>query len=246
VSRRALMLPQPEWVRAGIGEADAGFLLELIAREAPARVLELGVAAGTSSAAILFALDQLPEPEQRVLHSADLRAVCYFSPQHATGAAVAAIYPDHRAQWRLDVNTDGRRLRQRVDPGSADVIFIDANHQHPWPLLDVLHLAPCAKPGAWIALHDIRLPELYPEYPEHGAMWLFDEWPFDKLAGTGPASNTGAVRLPENLAALLPMAIDLIGRRKWEQRPRGADVDLPEPFRRVHGLIAPELRGGEQ
>ena len=85
------------------------------------------MAAGTSSAALLYALDQLPGG--RELISADIRGACYFDPARPTGAAVAAMYPQHRAQWQLDVHTDNRKLRQNLPAASIDMILIKAN-QH--------------------------------------------------------------------------------------------------------------------
>ena len=234
-----LRFQPPAWVEGGISGGDAAFLLELVARVQPVRVLEIGVAAGTSSAALLYALDQLPGG--RELISADIRGACYFDPARPTGAAVAAMYPQHRAQWQLDVHTDGRRLRQSLPAASIDLILIDADHRHPWPLLDVLHLAPSAAPGAWIALHDIRLPELYPQYPHYGPLRLFRAWPGATVAGAGDAANIGAVQLPHDLRELVPMALDLLAQ-PWEHTPRAADVALPPVFGPVSAVLQPRLR----
>jgi hypothetical protein len=230
---RAMFTP-PAWVVGGISGGDAEFLLDLVMREQPARVLEVGVAAGTSSAALLYALDALPEPANRELWSVDIRPMCYFDLRRATGSAVAEMHPRHTSRWFLQTNADARLAARSLGPASTDLLFIDGNHSHPWPLLDVLHLATAARPQAWIALHDIALPRLYPEFQTFGPTWLFAAWPGEKIAGQGDAENIGAVRLPADLAALVPMAVELLRAHPWEAPVRREDVELPDVFAAVN------------
>ena len=237
------MYQPPGWVTGGLSTEDAEFLVELVLAEEPVHVLELGVAAGTSSAALLFALDQLPEDRQ--LTSVDVRPTCYFDQARAVGAAVAEMYPGHATRWVLNTNADARRLRATVGPGTVDVALIDANHQHPWPLLDLLHLAPLLRQGAWVALHDIALPVLYPQFQSHGAMWLFEAWPGETWVSLD-SENIGAVRLPADLRTLVPMAQGLLARR-WEQAPTREAWDLPHVFaalRRIAVGPRPIISGG--
>ena len=50
--------------------------------------------------------------------------------------------------------------------------FIDANHQHPCPLLDLLRIVR-ARSAGWILLHDIRLGTLVEESPKKWSpSWL--------------------------------------------------------------------------
>jgi hypothetical protein len=241
---RAMFRP-PAWVTGGISTGDAEYLAALVAEAQPEIVVEIGVAAGTSSAALLFALDQLPDlPGRRQLWSVDIRSACYFDRQHLTGAATLEMYPAPRSVWILDVGCDARRLRASLRLGSVGLIFVDGNHDHPWPLLDVLHLAPYLKPGAWIALHDIALPRLFPQYQTFGPTWLFERWPLlEKRQGVDPdAQNTGAIRLPADLRDLIPVALDLLQRHPWETIPTRADVDLPDVFAPVSAALKPRLR----
>lgn len=234
------MFRPPAWVTGGLSAGDAEFLGELVARVQPTRVLEVGVAAGTSSAALLYALDQLPEGK-RALVSVDIRPTCYFDARRATGEACAAMYPAPRARWILLTGIDARRVRRELTQRSIDLVFLDGDHSHPWPLLDVLHLAPWAQPEAWMALHDIALARVCPRFQTFGAEWLFAAWPGEKYAGTGDAENIGAVRLPANLETLVPMAIELVRRDKWETAIRDVDVDLPAVFASVAAALRPRL-----
>jgi glycosyltransferase involved in cell wall biosynthesis/predicted O-methyltransferase YrrM len=237
VDRLRAMYRPPAWATGFISGGDTEFLLELVMGTAPQAVLELGVASGASSAALLFAMDQLPAPRSpRHLLSCDVRPSCYFDAQRPTGSAVDDMYPAYRSTWTLDTSTDARRLAQSLPPHSFDLLFIDANHSHPWPLLDLLHLALVARPGAWVALHDIDLPQVNPKYQVFGPQWLFDAWSFNKVHGVGTSRNIGAVQLPDDLRQLVPMAIDLLAR-PWQHPPTEWDVDLPDVFRQVTAAL---------
>jgi len=237
--------PAPDWVRGATPIGDAGFLIEMVTKHAPATMVEIGVASGVSSAVLLYALDRLPDiPGGRRLYSCDIHPACYFDATHATGEAVASMYPRPRTEWILDTNIDTRRLSQTMAPSSVELAFIDANHYHPWPLLDLLHTTVLLRPGAWVILHDTNLPIVSPECSVWGAKWLFDEWPFEKIAGAGAARNIGAVKLPADLRRLIPFAASLI-ERQWEFAPTLWHVALPTPFEPVQDLVRARIELGE-
>lgn len=238
----AAMYHPPAWATGYISGSDAAFIAETIAREAPRAVLEIGVASGASSAAILHALDALPaQPGERVLHSCDVRATCYFDERYATGQACREMYPHPRAAWHLDCDADARRFAARTTPGSIDLAFIDANHAHPWPLLDLLHLWPVMRPDAWIVLHDIELPIQHPEFQVYGPRWLFEAWPGEKVQGVGRWTSIGAVRLPRAADALIPMATRLL-QQEWEHPVSPEVVALPAPLASVQAAIDARTR----
>jgi predicted O-methyltransferase YrrM len=236
------LYPVPAWVTGATPLRDAEFLLEMVTAQAPVRVVEVGVAAGVSSAVLLYSLDTLPgEGWQRELISCDSQAGCYFDASRPTGGAVGEIYPRFRSHWRLETGIGARELARTIQPGSVDLTFIDANHSHPWPLLDLLHLTACAKPGSWVVLHDINLPVLKPQFQVWGAKWLFDAWPFEKVAGGAPRFNIGAVRLPDDFATLVPVATALF-RRSWDSAPEPQHLELPPWLAGVATLLGKGLR----
>lgn len=236
------LFPPPKWVRGHISAGDAEALRQLVHDLQPERVLEIGVAAGVSSAVLLTALDALPDAKRRLLYSVDAHHACYFDPSYPTGAVVADLYSEPRSAWVLHTPTDARGIGRELQAGSIDLIFIDADHRHPWPLLDVLHLAPLARPQAWVALHDIALARIMPGCQEHGAEWLFTAWPGEKAAGTGTAENLGAVRLPADLGTLVRMARKLLQLAPWEATLHAGDVDLPEPFAELQAILRRRFR----
>ncbi len=235
------MFTPPDWAKGHIAHDDAMFLYEMIKAVSPKTILELGVASGTSSAAILYTLDQLTDPQGRRLISADVRPTCYFDPSRATGEAVSTMYPAAMAQWQLWTSHTAHRLLAELEPASIDLLFIDANHSHPWPTLDLLHLAPVMKPGAWVVLHDVELPHLHPQYQAWGPNFLYEAWPFNKVHEQGGRANIGAVQLPAHLPDVIPVALSLL-ERAWEHVPFTWDVKLPADFRGIEQAIAARLR----
>jgi glycosyltransferase involved in cell wall biosynthesis/predicted O-methyltransferase YrrM len=234
------MYQPPAWATGYVSGADAAFLQEMIAAHAPRTIVEIGVASGASSAAILHALDRLPDPEQRILISCDVRPTCYFNEAYRTGQACGEMYPSPRARWRREFEMDARRLMQSLPEASVDLTFIDANHSHPWPLLDLLHVTAIAKPGSWIVLHDVDLPLQYPQYQVYGPRWLFQAWPFNKVKGVGQWTSIAAVQMPDAPSLLEPMARALLAR-PWEQAPTPWHVGLPPAFDRIQAELEARL-----
>jgi predicted O-methyltransferase YrrM len=235
------MFQPPQWALGHVSASDAAFLHEMVAALEPETVVELGVASGCSSAVILHALDRLPEAERRVLHSCDTRATCYFDQAYPTGQACREMYPVPRAQWRTAFDSDARRLAERLTPASVDFTFIDANHSHPFPLVDLLQVTAFAKPGSWIVLHDIDLPIRHPQFQTYGPRWLFHQWPFNKLKAFDRWASIGAVQLPDDPSRLVPMALALL-EKPWEQQLPAAAAQLPPLFASVQAALEARLR----
>ena len=235
------MYRPPSWATGYVSGADATFLFEMIAAQQPSTVVELGVASGASSAVILCALDQLQAAERRVLYSGDVRPTCYFDEAYATGQARRELYPAPRARWHTAFDKDARALSRLLPAGSVDLTFIDANHSHPFPMLDLLQVTAFAKPGSWVILHDVDLPVQHPEFQVFGPRWLFQMWPFNKVKGFDRWSSIGAVQLPENPSLLVPLALSLLDK-PWEQTPTIQDVVLPPEFSAAQAVAEARLR----
>ncbi len=188
---------RPRWGRGTITDEDARFLHDLVLELRPPVVVELGVASGCSSVVLLEALAQVQQDaaaEGIWLYSFDVMDRCYFDPSRPVGAAVAQLAPRLLGHWCLTIG-DALRARQQLAGIAPQMAFIDANHFHPWPTADLMALMPILAPGAWVALHDIRLPLLgLPKSNGHGPMHLYEQWPGEKRSG-GTDNNIGAIRL---------------------------------------------------
>lgn len=202
VKRRAgFVYRRPKWGRGMITRDDARFLHDLVVRLRPNVAIEIGVASGCSSVHILAAMATYRRRAAGDvwLHACDVAERCYFDESKRTGAAVSELAPELGAHYRFIVG-DVLLARQMLPGLHASFAFIDANHLHPWAAADLLGLLPALAPGAWVALHDIRLPMIDRSrwrrgYGPHN---LFERWPGEKIRG-GTDDNIGAIRMPDDL-----------------------------------------------
>lgn len=182
----------PSWVTGNVS-IDEGLFLNMLVRELqPREVIEIGVASGCSSAALLQALATCG-PDHR-LHSFDLKESCYFAPERPVGSAVDEMFPAGRAIWNLHLGKTALDAGRMLKGRNIAMAFIDAAHSHPWPALDLLALLPALASGAWVALHDVFLARLGMK-PVFGPEYLFRLWPGEKRSCSGKG-NIAAIRLP--------------------------------------------------
>jgi predicted O-methyltransferase YrrM len=217
MSNQTPVLPYvpPAWATGHITFSDAAFLSTLVTELAPSAIVEVGVASGCSSAVLLQAqscIQRAENPSAPWLFSYDVSEYCYFDASRLVGAAVDEMAPDLRPFWCLTIG-DALKAREMLSGRELVLGFIDADHRHPWPTLDLLAILPTLRTGAWVALHDIRLPQLGsgPMYDNHGAEYLFDAWPWAKRS----EGNIGAVRLdasPDEIRAFCAGLLDVA----WE------------------------------
>ena len=210
----------PGWPEGRINLVEAA-VLDLFVRALELdRVVEVGVASGVSSAALLSALSTVSAGESPRLRSYDIMTSCYFDGSRAVGSAVEEMVPQLACD-RLLKRGGAKTAAEDLPRASVGLAFIDANHGHPAPLADLIDLGPCLAPGAWVLLHDIRLSRAMLERdPEsvrevYGPEVLFDGWTGEKVRGERFSSNVGAIRVdrPEELT---PDHLRLIIDEPWE------------------------------
>lgn len=204
------------WACGAIREDDARFLHSLIVESQPRSAVEIGVASGCSSVVILEALEATGTgPVDDVwLHAFDVTTECYFAPSIPTGAAVAELVP-HLVPRYAFTQGDALTARRRLSGQRVELAFVDGNHYHPWPAVDVMALLPVLAPQAWIVLHDINLPNIsVRSLRGYGPEYLYARWPFEKRRG-GFGDNVGAIRLPHDLRDLDSLWPEVLGL-PWE------------------------------
>ena len=198
----------------GIGSRDYFFLTCLVSILAPRRVIEIGTLTGFSTAIIAAAIyHQHGKLNTITVDTIDSHTHCSIDKSRPIGFEIPELIPDLVSTVRVHTGRESDVVREIAAPGEFELAFIDADHRHPWPLLDVLRLAPYLQPRSWILLHDIQLgtygeierkagKELEAGTP-YGAEWLFDRWPFRKIR----SFHIGAVELPQRKDALFPFAL---------------------------------------
>ena len=201
----------------GIGSRDYFFLTCLVSILAPRRVIEIGTLTGFSTAIIAAAIyHQHGELNTITVETLDSHTHCSIDTSRPIGFEIAELIPDFVSTVRVHTGRESDLVREIAAPGQFELAFIDADHRHPWPLLDVLRLAPYVQPRGWIVLHDIQLgshgqaeraagKSLEAGTP-YGAEWLFERWPFRKIR----SFHIGAIELPPRNDALIPFALTLM------------------------------------
>jgi len=201
----------------GIGSRDYFFLTCLVSILAPKRVIEIGTLTGFSTAIIAAAIYHQHRTRDAItVETIDADTHCIIDKSRPIGFEIPALIPDLVATVRIHPGRESDFVREIAAPGEFGLAFVDADHRHPWPLLDVLRLAPYLQPRGWIVLHDIQLgshgqaeraagKSLEAGTP-YGAEWLFERWPFRKIR----SFHIGAIELPPRNDALIPFALDLM------------------------------------
>ena len=141
-----------------IGPSDYLFLTAFVSILAPQRVVEIGTLTGFSAAIIAATLRrQSGEESAKRVDTIDVLEKCFIDDTRPTGFEIAESFPELASIIRLHVPHDSMVVSKLAEPDELEIVFIDANHQHPLPLLDLLRLAPYVRRGGWIVLHDIQL-----------------------------------------------------------------------------------------
>jgi predicted O-methyltransferase YrrM len=218
----------------GIGSRDYFFLTCLVSILAPRRVIEIGTLTGFSTAIIAAAIyHQHGVRDQVAVETIDSHTHCSIDTSLPIGFEIAELVPDLLSTVRIHAGRESDFVREIASPGEFGLAFVDADHRHPWPLLDLLRLAPYIQSGGWVILHDIQLGTYGQTERDagrsldagtpYGAEWLFERWPFRKIR----SFHIGAVELPVQKDLLIPFALRLMEkpfeiRGNSEQRVRRA------------------------
>ena len=129
-------------------------LCGLLRHVQPQKVLEVGVAAGGTTAVMLKALSLLGS--EAVLHSVDLNADYYANPALETGYMAKSLPEEARQAWRLHTGGTAGAFLDSIGPG-IDLVVLDTAHVLPGELLDFLAVLPYLADGAMVVLHDTML-----------------------------------------------------------------------------------------
>lgn len=202
--------------RAGtIHFGDCLFLTACASILAPSRAIEIGTLGGFSAAVIAAAIrGQHPGEKKILVDTIDRNTHSLLEQDKPVGFLIRDMFPVFADAVRIHAPAESGMVRDFAQRDEIEFAFIDADHQHPRPLLDLVRLSPFLRPNAWVVLHDIRLGskpgkgvrESSSFGTPFGAEWLFQNWPFRKISG----GEIGAIQLPANKTAMVPAALSLM------------------------------------
>ncbi len=195
---------KPGW--GSISAPELLYVQDLIAHHAPVDFLEIGMASGLSGGLIARLLE---ERGGGTFTSLDHDNTFFGDPTKENGFLIEAIYAGEKVaveklpfKTSLDIAAIGRQY---------DMAFIDANHQHPWPVLDTLCLFPFLKGGKVVIHHDLNLYGKQDVVYGIGPKYLFDQFPEShRDRGEGSADNIFSLDLNISSAALEDIAISAL------------------------------------
>lgn len=102
--------------------------------------------------------------------------------------------------------------------GSFDMAFIDANHQHPWPMIDMMALYPRMTGPKIMIHHDLRLFQLQDVMFGIGPKYLYDQFPDDmRIKSTANNGNIFSVDLSMDHNRFEALCMDLV-KLPWSLR----------------------------
>lgn len=240
----ALYDNRPGWVTAESHPTDL-LILYLAARGVrPARVVEIGVASGLSTCALLAGLADAGVPHtnpadgRETVQSFDILDHVPWDKNRPIGSVIPVLAPELKPWSRVHTSRTSMDLERELGSVPVDLAFIDGSHNHPWPLIDAIQVSRTMSGGAWMILHDVALVEraLVETFwrklhqlafePTRGAEWLFEMWPSAKIRPVNSGHNVAIVqqvpteqlRMHENLQTLAALP--------WESAPPPEAVSL--------------------
>ena len=128
------------------------FLTELLLQDKPKKVLEVGVAAGSSSVLILNAIKDIPGSK---LYSVDYSTE-YYRDSNKKSGFITNEYPELEPKRTIYSGGLVSNFIEEIG-GDIDFFFLDTMHVVPGELIDFLLVLPFLKKDATVVLHDTNL-----------------------------------------------------------------------------------------
>ncbi len=136
--------------------SEVNFVVDLVKKNKPKKILEIGLAAGSCSALIF---EELKADISVQMYGIDYNESYYKDKEKKSGWLIGEVYP--KLQDRFHIFTGGLAACFMDDIGKdIDFCVIDTMHVLPGELLDFLMVLPYLKDGAICVLHDTNLQNL--------------------------------------------------------------------------------------
>ncbi len=153
-SKKCLEALDPQYKTVSeMAESEREFLTELILRYKPKKVLEVGIAAGSSSVGMLNALKSNQESFE--FHSVDYSKQYYKDREKKTGFIIDQ-YPELAKHRKLYAGGYVSNYLEEIGD-NIDFCLIDTVHSLPGEILDFLMILPYLREDAIVVFHDTNL-----------------------------------------------------------------------------------------
>ncbi len=227
--------------RTGYGSVspdEALYIRDLIARDRPRDFIEIGTGSGLSGGLICHFLE---ENGGETFVTLDHDNTFFGDNSKENGFLIEPIYPGGAVKVEkrpfttgLDLDDMNRRF---------DMAFVDANHQHPWPLIDTLALWPHMRGDGprTVIHHDLFLFRKQDIVFGIGPKYLFDQFPESHReaspAGGGNIFSLSLAMERDRLEEIAANGISL----PWSLRTPLQDSHLKRIFAMIDRHYSPYL-----
>lgn len=205
-----------------VSHLDARYLLARTLASGTDNVVEIGTASGVSTAVLCHALSLASRAglinDDFKVHTYDLNGRYYANETKQTGeAAREMLPPELQSHIVFRSPVTAAAVAKDHGPDALDLMFVDADHRHPWPALDLLTTLDSLRRGAEVIFHDINLPVRHPEFADWGAKHLFDGLTVEKQAyDVESVPNIGSVWIPDDKEELREQLLGIVQAHEWE------------------------------
>lgn len=200
------MIFQKFW-KTGYGSVakdEVMFIQGLIQKHKPKQFLEIGTASGLSAGLIL---NFMSRAGGELFVTVDHDNTFFGDPTKENGFLIPEIYQGGSVKVQRHVFKTAFDLDSMSQ--QFDMAFIDANHQHPWPLMDTLCLWPWLVGSKTVIHHDLRLFFKQDIVFGIGPKYLFDQFPCERRITTDAnQGNIFALNLDMKKEELESIAMD--------------------------------------
>ena len=223
---------RPDWATGHISRHDARFLFQRVLDSAPEVVIEIGTATGLSTAILChgakMAAAGSAHPLAFEVHSYDISTRFYANREKRVGDAAREMLDSELLEHiSFHAPATASMAREQHDRDRLGSPSSDAAHKHPWPVLDLLAMLPCLRPGANVLLHDIHLPQLVEENKVFGAQWLYEGLDVEKESDRdAPLPNIGGITIPDDKTRLRGQLLALMDAHEWEVEPSPEQIRI--------------------
>jgi len=213
---------RPGWVEGIVSHFDARYLFGRALESRTNVIVEIGTASGVSTAFLCHALDVASRAGaiggDFEVRSHDLQPRFYGDESKQVGDATREMLPAELMRHiTFRAPATSLTVADEFTPDSISFMFVDANHAHPWPTLDLLATLDSLLPGAEVVLHDINLPVRESEAAGWGAKHVFDGLDLEKRVDpTDPIPNIGSVWIPADKEAVRQQLLAIVSAHEWQ------------------------------
>src|SRR5207237_7917651 len=152
-----------------LGLADCLFMTAFVSIIRPRRMIEIGTGSGFSSAVLACAIDpQGANSCKPCVDTLNAHATYFGDRELPVGFEIPRLVGEFPGSVRVHAPRQSDYIRNLASPNELEMAFIDANHQHPCALLDLLRTVRYVRSAGWVLLYDIRIVDVMVEYGRTG------------------------------------------------------------------------------